>query len=50
MFFKINGPVAKAASMNPKIAAELRAYVASLAITKRMPMDKYGNKYKPHKN
>lgn len=47
VFFKINGPVARAGSRNPKVAAELRAYMASLSITKRLPMDEWGNKYRP---
>lgn len=47
VFFAVNGPVACAGSRDPRVAAELRAYMASLAITKRLPMDRYGNKYNP---
>jgi len=47
VFFRHNGAVARAAMTDPRVVAELRAYMASLQITKRLPMDEYGNKYSP---
>ena len=47
IFFKVGGPVVRAATLDPRVSDELRAYMASLQITKRMSTDKYGNKYNP---